>query len=145
MRTCFNFRQGSWQPIWQTRTMPFHWHWSGRLWNGCFVSSKVRLDLVSQKQGRGIGNAIPSLHVSSSTRLLVQSNGQPRWSLHCIDTWSSRGNLFQARRRGVPIFDKWDDPEEIRKTLLSQGEIGRLQGYEQFLDCTWNSMATAFL
>jgi len=48
--------------------------------------------------------------------------------------------LFQARRRGIPTFDKWDDPEEIRKTLLSGGEIGRLEGYEQFLDCTCNLM-----
>jgi len=48
--------------------------------------------------------------------------------------------LFQARRRGIPTFDKWDDPEEIRKTLLSAGELGRLEGYEQCLDCTCNLM-----
>lgn len=48
--------------------------------------------------------------------------------------------LFQARRRRMPTFNKWDDPEEIRKTLLSQGEIGRLEGYEQFPDCNCNSI-----
>ena len=54
--------------------------------------------------------------------------------------------LFQTRsRRGMPTFNEWGNPEEIRKVLLSQGEIGRLQGYEQFPDCNCNSIGIVSL